>query len=123
MARKRILIVDDEPHIIKVLTVRLEKAGYEVIAAIDGQETLNKVRKEMPDLVILDLMLPGIDGYKVCRLLKFDERYKHIPIIVLTARVEEEDRKRSMEVGADEYITKPIKPDEFLDTIKKHLKE
>ena len=123
MARKRILIVDDEPHIIKVLTVRLEKAGYEVIAAIDGQETLNKVRKEMPDLIILDLMLPGIDGYKVCRLLKFDERYKHIPIIVLTARVEEEDRKRSMEVGADEYITKPIKPDEFLDTIKKHLKE
>ncbi|MCK4261469.1 response regulator [bacterium] len=123
MARKRILIVDDEPHIIKVLTIRLEKAGYEVIAAMDGQETLNKVRKEMPDLIILDLMLPGIDGYKVCRLLKFDERYKHIPIIVLTARVEEEDRKRSMEVGADEYITKPIKPDEFLDTIKKHLKE
>lgn len=121
MNKKRIILVDDEVAIIKVLTVRLEKAGYEVIPVMDGKEALDSVRKERPDIVILDLMLPTLDGYKVCRLLKFDERYKHIPILVLSARVEEDAKKRSMEAGADEYISKPLKTDELLDKIKKYL--
>lgn len=121
MNKKRIILVDDEASIIKVLTVRLEKAGYEVIPVMDGKEALDSIRKERPDLVILDLMLPTLDGYKVCRLLKFDERYKHIPIFVLSARVEEDAKKRSMEAGADEYISKPLKTDELLDKIKKYL--
>ena len=121
MNKKRIILVDDKVSIIKVLTVRLEKAGYEVIPVMDGKEALDSVRKERPDLVILDLMLPTLDGYKVCRLLKFDERYKHIPIFILTARVEEDAKIRSMESGADEYISKPLNSDELLDKIKKYL--
>ncbi|MDD5691161.1 MAG: response regulator [Candidatus Omnitrophica bacterium] len=114
---KKILLVDDEPHIIMMLENRMKHAGYDVITASDGQEALVKAHKEKPDLIILDLMLPKLDGYKVCRMLKFDEKYKHIPIIMLSARAQEADKKMGETVGADGYITKPFEPQVLLGKV------
>ncbi|MDD5282305.1 MAG: response regulator [Candidatus Omnitrophica bacterium] len=114
---KKILLVDDEPHIIMMLENRMKHAGYDVITASDGQEALAKAHKEKPDLIILDLMLPKLDGYKVCRMLKFDEKYKHIPIIMLSARAQEADKKMGETVGADGYITKPFEPQVLLGKV------
>ncbi|MDI6808398.1 MAG: response regulator [Candidatus Eisenbacteria bacterium] len=105
--RKKILVVDDELDLTKILRISLEAQGFEVIVASDGQNGLAKAREEKPDLIILDLMLPRIDGYRVCRLLKFDERFRNIPIIMLTARIQETDKKLSLEMGADSFIPKP----------------
>lgn len=123
MAGKRILVVDDEKELVEMLKMRLEAGGYEVSAAYDGQEALDKARRDKPDLIILDLMLPRIDGYKVCRMLKFDEKYKKIPIILFTARAQEEDKKLGGEVGAEAYITKPFEPPILLAKIRELLKE
>lgn len=123
MDKKRILIVEDEKDLVEILTFRLQSAGYEVIAAYDGQDGLDKARTEKPSLIILDLMLPRIDGYKVCGMLKFDARFKKIPIILFTARAQEADRKMGTEVGADAYITKPFEPAALLAKIKELLKE
>lgn len=122
MPKQKILLVDDERDIVEVITSRLEGAGYEVIPAYDGQEGLDKARSEKPDLIILDLMLPKMDGYKVCGFLKFDERYKHIPIIMFTARAQEEDKKLGFEVCANAYITKPLEPDVLLGKIQELLR-
>lgn len=121
MAKKRILVVDDEPDTVKTLSFRLKSSGYEVIAAVDGLEALNKARKEKPDLIILDLMLPKMDGYHVCRLLKFDEEYSHIPILMLTARTLEIDLLTGLKTGADEYLTKPYDSKKLLQTIQDML--
>ena len=118
MSSKKILIVDDEVQLVEMVKLRLEANGYSVITACDGQEGLDKARIEKPDLIILDLMLPKIDGYKVCTMLKFDEKYKNIPIILFTARAQQEDEKLGKEVGADAYITKPFEPQVLLDKIK-----
>ena len=115
---KRILVVDDEPDLIKVLTYRLEASGYEVLKALDGQEGLEIARQEKLDLILLDVMMPNMDGNKVCALLKFDKRYKNIPIIMLTARAEEEDRLTSLEIGADAFFNKPLNYEELLEKIK-----
>jgi DNA-binding response OmpR family regulator len=120
---KKILVVDDEPHIVKLVASRLKANGYEVITAGDGQEALDTARTEKPDLIILDLMLPKMDGYKVCGFLKRDTKYVNLPIIMFSARAQEEDIKTAQEVGADAYITKPFKPDELLGKIKELLKE
>jgi len=122
MARKRILLVDDEPALVGLLSIRLEANGYEVIPAADGQQALELARKEIPDLVILDLMLPGLDGYKVCRLLKSDEQYKQIPIMILTARAQESDKKLGEQSGADAYIIKPFEPGFFLSKVRELIK-
>jgi len=123
MAKKRILVVDDEAELVKAIQIRLERADYEVLVAYDGQEALDKARRERPDLIVLDLMLPKINGYKVCRLLKFDEKYKKIPIVMLTARAQESDKKLGHETGADVYITKPFQHEVVLAKIKELLKE
>ncbi len=120
--KKRILVVDDEADLVEMVKMRLEANNYEVLSAYDGQEALDKARKEKPDLIILDLMLPKIDGYKVCRMLKFDEKYKKIPIILFTARAQESDQKIGKEVGADAYVTKPFDPKVLLDKIGELLK-
>ncbi|MBU1147495.1 MAG: response regulator [Candidatus Omnitrophica bacterium] len=120
---KRILIVDDEPQIVMVVESRLKASGYEVISACDGQEGLDKARSEKPDLIILDLMLPKLDGYKVCRMLKFDEKYKKIPVIIFTARAGQEEEKLSHETGADAYITKPFEATVLLKKIEELLKD
>lgn len=123
MATQKILLVDDDPNILKVLSMRLEKTGYEVDSISDGFMALEKIRKDRPDLIILDLMLPEIDGYKVCRMLKFDETYKNIPVIMLTGRTQEEDRKKGLQMGADAYIVKPFESKNLLMKIEELLGE
>ena len=120
---QRVLIVDDEQGIIKIVKMYLEHHHYEIITAGDGQEGLEKAKTEKPDLIILDLMLPKIDGYKVCGLLKKDTRYAKIPVILFTAKAQEKDVKLGEEVGADAYITKPFEPEILLSKIKELLKE
>ncbi len=120
--KKKILLVDDEEDLRKMLKFRLEAVGYDVKEAADGQEGLDKARSTWPDLVILDLMLPKIDGYKVCRMLKFDEKHKHKPIIMFTARAQEKDKMIGKEMGADAYITKPFEPEALVGKIKELLK-
>ncbi len=123
MDKKRILLVDDEKDLVENVILRLEASGYEVIAAYDGQEGFDKARKDKPDLIILDLMLPKLDGYKVCRMLKFDEKYKNIPVILFTARGQESDQKMGRDVGANAYIIKPFEGKALLNKIKELLKE
>src|SRR5262245_2555489 len=102
MAEKpRILLVDDEPSIVKMVGKRLEVEGVEVLIAVDGQDGLTKARAESPDLIVLDLMLPQLNGYEVCTMLKQDTRYRHIPIVLFTAKAQEKDEKLGMECGAN----------------------
>lgn len=105
-----------------MIKLRLVSSGYEVITAYDGEDALSKARREKPDLIILDLMLPKMDGYKVCGFLKADTRYKKIPIIMFTARAQDEDKEMGEEVGADAYITKPFEPDVLLGKIQELLR-
>jgi len=119
---KRILIVDDEPDIVDSIKFSLELENFECIEAFDGQDALSKAKKEKPDLIILDVMLPKMHGYKVARLLKYDESYKDIPIIMLTARTQEKDIMLGKQTGADEYITKPFDMDMLVGVVKKYLK-
>ena len=123
MSKKKILLVDDEKDMVYAVKLQLETHDYEVITAQDGQEGLEKARHEKPDLIILDLMLPKIDGYKVCRMLKFDEKYKNIPVLMFTARIQQSDEKLGYEVGADAYLTKPFEPETLIKKIKELLKE
>ena len=120
---KKVLVVEDEPELVKALELRLKTQDYEVITAFDGEEGLRKAREENPDLIILDLMLPKMDGFKVSRMLKFDDSHKHIPIIMLTAKSEREDEELGKETGADEYITKPFEWEHLAARVKKHLGE
>ena len=121
MSPKKILIVDDEPDLVETVRFSLEMEGYQVLAAHNGEDGLNQARKDRPDLIILDLMLPKLDGYKVCRLLKFDERHKHIPILMLTAKAQEKDKLLGKETGADDYMTKPFDIDQLMEKVKFHL--
>ena len=121
MDKYTILIVDDEKDLVSMVKLRLEAAGYDTIEAYDGQEALTKAQNKNPDLIILDLMLPKMDGYKVCRMLKFDSRYKSIPIILFTARVQDSDKSLGQEVGADAYISKPFEAEVLLAKIKELL--
>jgi DNA-binding response OmpR family regulator len=115
---KKILVVDDEPDVASLLTLMLKSQGYDVITARDGQEALEKARNQNPDLILLDVMLPKMDGYKVARMLKFDENFSHIPIILLTAKIQEKDRQTGMEMGANDYVTKPFDTALLLSKIK-----
>ena len=123
MSNKKILIVEDEPAIADMVKRRLEASGYEVAVAVDGQEGIEKADEEKPNLIILDVMLPKITGFKVARLLKFSNLHKNIPIIMLTARTQESDIELGEEVGADIYMTKPFDSKELLDNIKQLLGE
>lgn len=118
---KRVLLVDDEPKLVLLMEARLKVNGYEVLTANNGQTALEVAKKEKPDLIILDLMLPQMDGYKVCALLKKDMRYAKIPIIMFTARAQQEDIRLGEEVGADAYITKPFEPKILLSKMEELL--
>ncbi|MDD5746202.1 MAG: response regulator [Candidatus Omnitrophica bacterium] len=123
MAGKRILIVDDEPDILRVVVFRMKKAGYEVITAEDGKTGLERASREVPDIILLDLRLPIMDGFEVCRRIKIDERLKTIPVIFLSASISEDIESKIKEYGADGYMRKPFEPEELLEKIKLHLKE
>ena len=118
----KILVVDDEEPILELLRFNLEKEGYQVYVAKDGQEALDRVEKEQPDLLVLDVMLPGMDGLEVCRILRLQPRFQQIPIIMLTAKGEEIDTVLGLELGADDYMTKPFSLRELLARIKARLR-
>ena len=118
-----LLIIEDDADLRKALKYGLKDQGYMISGAATGPKGLEKARNGDYDLIILDLMLPKIDGYKVCRFLKFDERYRHIPIIMLTARAQESEQALGMETGADEYITKPYDPEYLLSKLRRYLPE
>jgi len=123
MAREHILVVDDEANILELLQYNLTKNGYQVTVAPSGEEALNVAKTDVPDLILLDLMLPGVDGLEVCRTLKAHSKTAHVPIIMLTARGEEVDIVTGLELGADDYITKPFSPRVLLARLRNVLRK
>lgn len=122
MQLSKILVVDDETYIVELVKFNLEKEGFQVVVAYDGQSALNMVKSEHPALILLDIMLPNMDGLEVCRTLKQDSLYHSIPIIMLTARAEEIDTVLGLEMGADDYIKKPFSPRELVARVKARLR-
>ena len=118
---KKILIVDDEQDIVESLKFVLETSDYICYCAYNGEDGLRMAKEIMPDLIILDVMMPKINVYKISRLLKFDSKYKNIPILMLTARSQEEDKLIGEETGADEYITKPFDLEAVLQKVNQYL--
>jgi DNA-binding response OmpR family regulator len=118
---RKILIIEDSRMISKLLQEKLEAKGFECEAAVDGLEGFNMAKRIVPDLIILDVMLPTMNGFKICRLLKFDRRYKRIPIIMLTTRRETSDKETGISTGADSYMTKPFEMDELIGEIYRLL--
>ncbi|TAK97002.1 MAG: response regulator transcription factor [Verrucomicrobia bacterium] len=119
--KQKILIVDDEPETVELVEFNLKQAGYDVATATDGEEALVKAKAQLPALVVLDLMLPEIDGMEVCKLLRRDPNTAGVPIIMLTAKAGEIDRVLGLELGADDYLTKPFSPRELVLRVKKIL--
>lgn len=122
MANEKILVVDDEEHILELIKFNLESAGYQVVTAENGEDALRLCSEEKPDLVLLDIMLPGIDGLEVCRRLKSQKETMLIPIIMITAKGEEVDKIIGLELGADDYITKPFSVRELVARVKALLR-
>jgi DNA-binding response OmpR family regulator len=120
---KRILVVDDEQDIVKMVGLRLKANGYEVLSAHDGHQGLEMAQKEKPDLIILDVMMPKMDGYKVCGLLKKDSRFAKTPVIMFTAKAQDKDKDLGREVGANAYLTKPFDPPALIAKVKELLGE
>jgi phosphate regulon transcriptional regulator PhoB len=122
MNTKKILVVDDEPDLVELVSYNLKKEGFKVFTAPDGEDALDKVRKGPFDLIILDLMLPGIQGVELCRMLRSNPKTEAIPIIMLTAKGEVSDRIRGLETGADDYMAKPFSPKELVARVKAILR-
>jgi two-component system alkaline phosphatase synthesis response regulator PhoP len=118
----RILVVDDDPGIVRLLRTYLEKAGLAVLTAADGEAALYAIRRERPDVVVLDLLLPGRDGWEVTRRVREDEHLAGVPILMLTARVEDQDKVLGLELGADDYVTKPFNPNEVVARVRALLR-
>jgi len=119
--KQKILIVDDEPEAVELVEFNLKQAGYDVASAVDGAEALKKTRALLPSLIVLDVMLPEMDGLEVCKMLRRDPATAAIPIIMLTAKAAEIDRVLGLELGADDYLTKPFSPRELVLRVKKIL--
>jgi two-component system alkaline phosphatase synthesis response regulator PhoP len=119
MAKRRILVVDDDKKIVELVQLYLEKDGYQVLVAYDGLQALELARQKRPDLVVLDLLLPGLDGLDVCRILRAESK---VPIIMLTAKTTEQDRLAGLELGADDYVTKPFSPRELMARVRAVLR-
>jgi len=119
---KKILVVDDEPDLLDLATVRLKKIGYEIIAAVDAEEAAAWLQNDIPDLILLDLLLPKMQGDEFCKKLKSDDRYKHIPIILFTASIVRPSLPEKIkEMGADDCIMKPFEPQELIGKVKKFI--
>jgi len=121
VAKETILVVDDEEDVLELVRYNLEKNGYQVQTAVSGEEALKLARLKSPDLIILDLMLPGIDGLEVCKQLKSESKTQHTPIIMLTAKGEESDIVTGLELGADDYVTKPFSPKVLVARVRRIL--
>jgi two-component system alkaline phosphatase synthesis response regulator PhoP len=122
MIKEKILIVDDEKDIVKMLDYNLKKEGFRTALAYDGEDALDLANRDNPDLIILDLMLPGMDGLEVCKTLKKENKTAKIPIIMLTAKTQEADKIVGLELGADDYMTKPFSPRELIARVKAVLR-
>lgn len=122
MANKTILVVDDEADILQLIQYNLEKEGYKTLTTASGEEALREARRHLPNLIILDLMLPGLDGIEVCKQLRSSEDTKYIPILMVTAKSEESDIITGLEVGADDYITKPFSPKVLIARVRAILR-
>ncbi len=120
--KEKILVVEDEQDIVKMLEYNLEKEGFRTLSVHDGEDALDSASREHPDLIVLDLMLPGIDGLEVCKTLKSESKTASIPIIMLTAKSQESDKIVGLELGADDYVTKPFSPRELIARIKAVLR-
>jgi len=114
---KKLLLIEDDPSMVKIIQSLIKQLGFEFDVATDGLEGLQKARSLNPDLIILDIMLPKLDGYKISRFLKFDEQYQHIPIIMLTAKSDQKDQTTGKATGANAYITKPFNKQDLIKTI------
>ena len=115
---RTVLVADDDEDILQLVSFRLERAGYTVVTAADGQQALAAAREHRPDLAVLDVMMPGLNGYEVTRQLRADEATAQIPVILLTARVQEADVSRGFEAGADDYLRKPFSPAELRSRVQ-----
>ena len=122
MNRQRILVVDDDREVVRLMRAYLEQAGYEVLVAYDGDTAVHALRRDKPDLLLLDLMLPGKDGWEITRLMRADAALAAIPIIMLTARVDDTDKIVGLELGADDYVTKPYNPREVVARVRARLR-
>ncbi|HAZ09552.1 MAG: DNA-binding response regulator [Omnitrophica bacterium GWA2_41_15] len=122
MSKEKILIIEDEKDIVKMLDYNLKKEGFKTLSAHNGEDGLDMARKENPDLILLDLMLPEMDGLDVCKAIKNEAKTSHIPIIILTAKAQEADKIVGLELGADDYMTKPFSPRELIARIKAVLR-
>ncbi|MFC1651214.1 response regulator transcription factor [Candidatus Latescibacterota bacterium] len=120
---KKIVLAEDESHIARLITFKLEREGYELFWEADGGSALEKVREIIPDLVLLDIMMPVMDGYEVLKHIKEDDNLKDIPVIMLTAKSQEQDIIKGFDLGSEDYIVKPFKPAELAARIKKILKD
>jgi two-component system alkaline phosphatase synthesis response regulator PhoP len=120
---RRILVVDDDREVVRLMAAYLNQAGYETLTAHDGDTAVHMLRREQPDLVLLDLMLPGMDGWDITRLVRADPALAHIPIIMLTARVDDTDKIVGLELGADDYVTKPYNPREVVARVRARLRQ
>lgn len=118
MERKRILVVDDEIYIVHILEFTLTMEGYEVLTAADGEEAMRRLEQDRPDLVVLDIMMPKLDGYEVLRRIRADEEFRQVPVILLSAKGRPIDRETGLEIGADDYIVKPFSPRRLLEKIQ-----
>jgi two-component system alkaline phosphatase synthesis response regulator PhoP len=123
MAKGKILVVDDEIYIVHILDFSLGMEGYEVLTALDGEQAVDKARSEHPDLIVLDIMMPKLDGYETCKILKAGEDTKNIPVILLSAKGRNVDQKIGFEVGADDYITKPFNSGELMARINRIMRK
>lgn len=119
--KKNILVIDDEPHIVKLVHLCLGTKKYNVLSAYSGKDALQLIRTALPDLVVLDIMMPGINGYEVCQALKENPQTKQIPIIILSAKSQMDDKLHAIDVGADDYICKPFDPAELARRIRLNL--
>ncbi|MBV9851487.1 MAG: response regulator [Armatimonadetes bacterium] len=117
----KILVVDDEPPIVRLMEFILARHGHQMLTAVNGEQALEMVRTHSPDLILLDIMMPRIDGYEVARTLRADPKYAQTPIIMLSAKAQEEDIRRGMDVGVDAYITKPFSPEHLVQVVSEHM--
>ena len=123
MSKYKVMVIDDEPDIVKLVKISLEMANFEVIEAFSGKECLVKVQSVVPDLFLLDIMMPEMNGYEVCQKLKLQDKTKNVPVVMLTAKGQKGDAEQGLKVGADDYIIKPFDPYELGEQIREILQQ